>query len=271
MDKATINALEDYYRLKDEYDTAVLKARRKITRDRSLDRAAKLQAIASLKTKCVNCGKHGGMAFSSQGNILRATCTAVDGACSLDIEINRGDFEPIEVLHSYVSGESEEARTKIIRTKLDMLFGFINEAEAMAVFVEQKADFDSMDASLRDMNDTFTEVVQGKRTAAQRRETKVNISIAVDRLRKLAKEYKETGEPGLVNEMVSHYINEIQPEATKYRELRFAKSAIECSNGERGGGKFSCDDGLYHLIQEPYTYQEAEVVLEEPAVLKNNK
>ena len=35
--------------------------------------------------------------------------------------------------------------------------------------------------------------------------------------------------------------------------------------------KVTCDDGIYYLIQDPYTYQEAEVVIEKPAVLKNNK
>lgn len=271
MDQSTINALEEYYKLKDEYDTAIVKARRKIIRDKSLDKSAKLRAIASLKTKCVNCGKLGGMVFTAEDTILKVRCTALDGPCALDIEINRGDFEIVQVLNAYVSGECEDARTKIIRTKLNMLFGFINEAEAMASFVEQKANFDSLDSSLREMNDMFMNVVQGKNTLDQRKEIKTKIAIAVDKLRKLSKQYNETGDIALVNEMVTHYINEIQPEATKYRELRFAKSTIECSNGETGGGKFMCEDGIYHLIQDPYTRQESEVVLDEPAVLKNNK
>jgi hypothetical protein len=271
MEQVTINALEEYYNLKDKYESAIVKARRNIIRDKSLDKSAKLRAIASLKTKCVNCGNLGGMVFTSEDKILKARCTATDGPCALDIEINRGDFETVQVLNAYVSGECEEARTKIIRTKLNMLFGFINEEEAMATFVNQKADFDSLDSSLRDMNDTFMNVVQGKKTLDQRKESNTNIAIAVDKLRKLSKQYTDTGNIALINEMVSHYINEIQPEATKYRELRFAKNTIECSNGERGGGKFTCDDGIYQLIQDPYTRQEAEVVLVEPAVLINNK
>lgn len=271
MDQATINALDEYYKLKDEYETAVTKARRKILRDRSLDKSAKLQAIASLKTKCANCGKLGGMVFTSEGTILKAKCTASEGPCGLDIEINRGDYQPLTVLHQFSSEETEEARTKIIRTKLNMLFGFITEAEAMSEFVDQKEDFDSIEGSLRDMDNLFVDIVQGKKTLDQRRETKTNITVAVDRIHQLSKQYNETGDLNIINEMVTHYINEIQPEATKYRELRFSKNAIECSNGEKGGGKFTCEDGMYYLIQEPYTYKQAEVVMEESAVLKNNK
>tara|TARA_A200000113_G_scaffold224665_2_gene243146 strand:- start:49 stop:864 length:816 start_codon:yes stop_codon:yes gene_type:complete len=271
MDQATINALDEYYKLKDEYETANRKARRKIVRDRSLDKSAKLQALASLKTKCANCGKLGGMVFSSEGNILKARCTASQGPCSLDIEINRGDFQPVVEIHDFISDETEDARTNIIRTKLNMLFGFITESEAMSEFVDQKDEFDSLEGSLRDIDEIFTNVVQGKKTLDQRKNTKETIRIAVDTLRQLSKKYQETNDPGLINEMVTHYINEIQPEATKYRELRFAKNEIECSNGEKGGGKFTCDDGIYYLIQDPYTYQEAEVVMEEPTVLKNNK
>lgn len=271
MDQATINALEEYYKLKDEYDSAILKSRRKIIRDRSLDKSAKLKAIASLKTKCSNCGKLGGMVFTSEGAILKARCTASDGPCALDIEINRGDFDTVQVMHSYVSGECEEARTNIIRTKLNMLFGFISESEAIATFAEQKEEFDSLDFSLRDIDKDFMNIVQGKNTLDQRKDLKTNIAIAVDKLRKLAKQYKETGDLALINEMVSHYINEIQPDATKYRELRFAKNAIECNNGEKGGGKFTCEDGIYNLIQEPYTRNQSELVLDSPSVLKNNK
>ena len=162
MDQATINALEEYYKLKDEYDSTMLKARRKIIRDRTLDKSAKLKAIASLKPKCANCGKLGGMVFTSEGAILRARCTAIEGPCALDIEINRGDFDTVQVLHSYVSGECEEARTNIIRTKLNMLFGFISETEAMATFAEQKEEFDSLDFSLRDMDKDFMVLCKGK-------------------------------------------------------------------------------------------------------------
>lgn len=271
MDQATINALEEYYKLKDEYDSSVLKARRKIIRDMSLNKSAKLRAIASLKTKCANCGKLGEMVFTSEGTILRARCTAIEGPCALDIEINRGDFDTVQSLHSYISGECEKSRTNIIRTKLNMLFGFISESEATATFAKQKDEFDSLDSSLRDMDQEFMNIVQGKKTLDQRKEIKTNIAIAVDNLRKLAKQYKETGDLALVNDMVTHYINEIQPEATKYRELRFAKNTIECSNGEKGGGKLTCEDGIYHLIQDPYTRQETEVVLDAPSVLKSNK
>ena len=51
MDQPTINALEEYYKLKDEYETSITKTRRKIIRDRSIDKSAKLQAIASMKKK----------------------------------------------------------------------------------------------------------------------------------------------------------------------------------------------------------------------------
>ena len=112
MEQVTINALEEYYNLKDKYESAIVKARRNIIRDKSLDKSAKLRAIASLKTKCVNCGKLGGMVFTSEDKILKARCTATDGPCALDIEINRGDFETVQVLNTYVSGECEEARTK---------------------------------------------------------------------------------------------------------------------------------------------------------------
>ena len=44
----------------------------------------------------------------------------------------------------FVRGELDDLTTEIIRTKLDMLFGFIPEQEAFSTFTEKKGEYDEL-------------------------------------------------------------------------------------------------------------------------------
>ena len=54
MDDAVIQAMEEYYKLKNDYDQALLKAKRKIIRDKTKDKQQKRQELPAIKTKCIN-------------------------------------------------------------------------------------------------------------------------------------------------------------------------------------------------------------------------
>ena len=56
----------------------------------------------------------------------------------LDIQIDRGDVEQMFVLNKFMSEEVNEYREKIIKTKLDLLFGYINESEALIDLMKKK-------------------------------------------------------------------------------------------------------------------------------------
>ena len=44
--------------------------------------------------------------------------TASQGPCSLDIEINRGDFKPVVEIHDFISDETEDAGTILLELNL---------------------------------------------------------------------------------------------------------------------------------------------------------
>ena len=86
----------------------------------------------------------------------------------------------------------------------------------------------------------------------------------------LHKQYADSGNEALIQEMIELYIGQIRPEAEKLRGFQYAASMIECSDGtEYMGG---CDDDIRVLIQEPYTREQSEIsITEQPAVISNTK
>ena len=269
MNESVIQAMEEYYKLKQQYDQQVSKAKRKIIKDRSKDKQQKKQELAAISTKCINCGKVGKMIFSNNNHILKAQCGVVGDPCSLNIEVNVGDYDTLPSVGSFVRGDLDDLTTEIIRTKLDMLFGFIPEQEAFNTFTEKKGEYDELSGILREIDDQFDSMIRNTRNRDAIKDKKADLFVVVEKLKQLIDQFKEEGNPTLIDEAVGLYNSEINPAANQLRELMYKKNTIECSTGETGPAL--CDDDVYYLTQSPYTYDEMQYSLETPAVISNVK
>lgn len=272
MDQETKDMINEYYKLKNTYELKNLKTKRKILRDKGLNKQEKSRALAEIKLSCVSCGKPGGSSFREEGTKLYASCLASKKStkydCRLDIEIDRGSFESVTNLYKTNSSLFEESRVNIIKTKLDMLFGYIQEAEATANFSKQKDEFSVIQSSIIDIHKVFTNIIQNNRNKKAIDDSKINMFKLIDDLNDLLIKYNVSREKSFINDAISTYVNELLPEANKLRELTYAKNAIECADGSEGST--NCDD-TYHLIQEPYLYSETEIELNKPVIIKNSK
>lgn len=272
MNESVIQAMEEYYKLKHEYDDRLAKAKRKIIRDKSKDKQQKKQELAAIKTKCINCGKEGvneGIIFSNVDRVLKATCGVVGNPCSLNIEINTGDYETLPSIGKFVKDEMQDLTIEIIRTKLDMLFGFIPEQEAFTTFTEKKGEYDEMSGNLRDIDEQFDSMIRNTRNKDAISDKKADIFVIVERLKELIDQFNEDSNPVLIDEAVSLYNSELAPNVKQLRELTYKKNTIECSTGETG--PTMCDDDIFYLVQSPYTYDEMQYSLQTPAVISNTK
>lgn len=269
MNQEINDAIEEYYRLKNIYDVKNNQEKRKILRDKGLYKTSKKQSLSALKPVCVACGKVGGTIFRQDKTKLYAICNATP-PCTLDIEIDRGEYEKITDLHKIVINNFEESRTDIIKTKLNMLFGYITEQQAATIFATQKEDFDESQKEIKYINDKFADIIQSGRHTISSAEIKTNIEKIKSKIADYTKMYEdESGTPSIVSDIVQTYINELYPEVKKLRTLVYAKNEIECTDGMIG--PLICEDEIFRLVQEPYLYSEAEMEMEPPAIIKNFK
>lgn len=270
MDSDTKKAIDEYYKLKNEYETKIGKLRKKIRNDKSLSKQEKRRKMLEIVPKCANCGKPGGTKFSINKTILRAVCGNTSDPCRLNIEINRGGFEHITSVYNFLQKESEQYKEDIIRAKLDLLFNYESEEQTVALFNELRTGYSTVDESIMLLQEKFDNIILGKRNKEEIVEAVQNIYGFKKELSVLAKEYAETGEEQLITDMVEKYVGDIRPEVEKLRGLKYPNSMIECDDGEEYMG--ACDDDIRRLIQEPYTMEETEVtLLEEPTVIANSK
>jgi len=270
MDINTKEALEHYYKLKSDYQDKIAEKRKKIRNDKTLSKREKHKEMLKFVPRCINCGKKGGTSFSVNGTTLRSVCGNTEEPCQLNIEINRGLFTNISETYNLFMDDKEDIKEDIIRARLDLLFNYVSEEETIIRFEELTEQHKTIEQGIMDIEEMYQNIILSKRNKVEINEAKENLNNFKEELSDLAKQYSESGDEMLINNMVENYIGKIRPEAEKLREYQYSQSSIECSNGDEYMG--GCDDDLRLLIQKPYMESEAESSpSEEPVVIANTK
>ena len=267
MNNDNINeALEMYYSLKNKYDEKLYFQKIKILRNKSLSKKKKKELIENLMPGCINCNEKGKTLFTQKDNILIAQCQASksDGSkgCNLDIQIDRGDVEQMFVLNKFMSEEVNDYREKIIKTKLDLLFGYINESEALDRFNEEKKELEESQSEKNNLLLEFNKIVENKDNKKDIEQLKVDIFVLINSIKKNLEEKN-------IQDAIDIYINQLMPQLKDLRNKKYVKNEILCSDGMppfKG-----CFDNKYYLIQEPFNLKTTEIELKPPKLIKLEK
>tara|TARA_Y100000389_G_scaffold179426_1_gene193457 strand:+ start:12934 stop:13746 length:813 start_codon:yes stop_codon:yes gene_type:complete len=262
-------ALEIYYSLKNKYDEKLFDKKRKIIKNTSLSKKKKKQLISNLMPGCINCNQKGKTLFTQKDNILIAQCQASksDGSkgCNLDIQIDRGDVEQIFVLNKFMNEEVNDYREKIIKTKLDLLFGYIDESNALTRFTEEKQELQETQSEKNNLLIEFNKIVENKDNKKEIEELKVDIFVLIEGIKKNLEENN-------IFDAIDIYINQLMSQLKDLRNKKYVKNEILCNDGLTPNSKCGKEtDGKYYLIQEPFNLKTTEIELKAPKVIKLDK
>lgn len=262
-------ALEIYYSLKNKYDEKLLAQKMKIIKNTSLSKKKKKLLISNLMPGCINCNQKGKTLFTQKDNILIALCQASksDGSkgCNLDIQIDRGDVEQIFILNKFMNEEVNDYREKIIKTKLDLLFGHINESNALTRFTEEKQEFEESQSEKNNLLIEFNKIVENKDNKKEIEELKVDIFILIENIKKNLEENN-------IFDAIDIYKNQLMSQLKDLRNKKYVKNEILCNDGITPfGGCGKGTDEKYYLIQEPFNLKTTEIELKAPKVIKLDK
>ena len=138
VDNEFVEKLNEYYKLKHEYETKKMSQKNSILKDTTLNMKRKQDKYKRMKVNCINCGRNVGTIFENNSGILSAVCGDKLAPCKLDIKIDRGKFLSLENLIDVFQNGVDEMKEKIISTKLDLLFGYEPESAVLKKFGKLK-------------------------------------------------------------------------------------------------------------------------------------
>jgi hypothetical protein len=257
------DTINEYYKLKDKYDTALKKRRRRIIEDPAiiwdtLSAQQKAKRLSIIRPACILCKQDGGTIFSEKGGRLKAICGNMSQPCGLHVEVERGKYESLEKLMNESLEEVRATKDEIIRLKLDLLFQFITEEEVSSLFdgiqhklqeqLKMYAEFRTYYLSVIENQDIRHDVDNLTRIIGEK----------VVEIKNYIKEFADTEwkNKSLIDDILVIYQDHIEPAYMKIRENKYVYSQIETGENANGSLIEMYEGGEFYLSQKTYSFHE---------------
>ena len=255
-----VDALNEYYRYKHDYDERYEEYKNAIKESKSLTMKQKRAKIMQLKRnrKCVACGQSGGTHFTNEDGVLRAQCGNRSQPCTLRIEIVKGKFMSLEELANASLHNADVLKDHIIKTKLDLLFNYTTEEEALRKFETDRAALDQALDLYGGFRQKYLDVV---RNPERREEADVLIAdfyAAVQTFKEMVKMGADSNTDSFIRDAVTLYAGTIVPLNDKIMETKYVYSAMERDQ--------SLGNDMFRLVQKSYTLEQLEFEIDVPII-----
>ena len=219
--------LQEYYKLKNNYDSTKQKKLNELAGTYGKDYDQKKQNFARLKFKCINCKQDGGTRFTETSDLLRATCGNSVKPCKLDLAIKRKKFAHINEKLSSTKQDLEKYKKNIITTKLDFLFNYIEEEKAIETFELLKQQLNNSQENYINLltlynsisnNEELMNLIQEKIGSFE--DTKKIYSEALEM-------YKSSGQLMYLKNAMEIYKTKLSPLGNEIMNLKYKSSYVE--------------------------------------------
>ena len=250
-----VDALNEYYGYKKKYDERYDEQKNAIYKSDNLNMQQKRAKIMQIKRnrKCVACGQSGGTHFTNEDGILRAQCGNRSQPCVLRIEIMKGKFMGLEELANASLRNADVLKDHIIKTKLDLLFNYTTEEEALRQFETDRAALDQALDLYGGFRQKYLDVVRN----AERRE---EVEALTTEFYAAVQSFKEIVQKGadssaFARDAVALYVGKIQPLNERLMRAKYVYSAVEKDPSD-----------MFRLVQKPYTLEQLEFEIDVPSI-----
>jgi hypothetical protein len=264
--------LYKYYKLKQRYEKSIDKIKDNIRENYPyLSNSAKRKKMKKA-IKCIKCKKSGGTIFTNDNNILKAVCGNSEDPCDLDIEIKKGVYKNIRVMEEKYSKNIESLQNMIIKMKLNLLFGysFANVskdvladgnadlmAETLKEFTKYRDILSERTTKYNKIQKTFLNIVNDTANKDIIEDKEIQLSILIDSLKQMNKEYLLKIDVLLVEEknkfiddIIDIYLNQIVPLNEEIVNLKYKVNEVYLDEDK------AIDKKDYLLTRERYSIKE---------------
>jgi hypothetical protein len=260
------DSLNEYYKLKHNYETEINKEKRKIIKNTELSWKEKRNEFKNYKPKCINCKRPVGTTFSVKYNTsnefreLTAICGSLIEPCNLNIVINPGvTYNMLDHIKE-LEKDNSEYKNNLIDDKNKLLFGYITSEMAIENFDNLKDAVNDINFLLNLNYETLFQVTDNKNIEDSVKKLKEETYILINDIKKFIKDYNSTNNIQLVRDSVEIYINQLEPKLKELLRLKYSTNLVE----------YNEDENTYSLIQRKYTILDLEENYIKPEVIAFN-
>jgi hypothetical protein len=251
-----MESLNTYFEMKTEYQKKIYAMKKQVFNKAKSKKAAK-KMMAQLKPKCINCDRPVGSLFTNEGRTYLARCGDAKNPCNLDIKIFAGEFGSLDNLLSNFQGAIQDKKQDIIKQKLDTLFNYIGEREAILLFKHQLEEYTEINTFLKNLIDEYTMLNFNEEKKEKVQKKLAHIGLIQERFNDLIEKYNQTDNRELLKDAMTVYISDIKPEMDNLQMMKYETMEINKEGGD------------YVLFQKEYRLDKIDITFASyPKVLK---
>lgn len=210
--------LRGYFKLKSKYDADEMAERRKMYDMHHSHKQGK-QASLSVIPQCIKCKRRVGSVFTMKNNRFVAVCGSKTKPCDLRIELFRGNYDNLNGLIKMYKDTLEDQKEDIIRQKMDTLFNFVDEREAVRLFKTKLEDYNKNSGMYKDYVDVYMGLFENKHKQTLVKTKMENVYRLKEVMTNLANEFERNGNRVALQTLVGIYEKEYAPEIMNLRRL----------------------------------------------------
>lgn len=241
--------IDNFYKLKNTYDTQYANDVSKIINNTSLSESDKRERVRLIVRRCVNCKKPGGTIFEVSQTALKARCNS-EPRCSLNIDIDKG----IPVVQAPSLLESlkqnlEVQKSDLVSVKIQHALEMIDDEEATEYFIRAKEVLEKLSREMVRVEEHIIELTNNIDKQNEISQNQIVLFEMVEQFKDLLLRFNETGKEGYIRDAIRLASENIFPKATEIRSLKYQVNTIYKDKVT----------GVSKLIQEPYTLEDMTV------------
>ena len=259
------DALNEYYKLKNKYESDFNKDKQKIIKNTGLSWKEKKSEFKQLKPKCINCKRPVGTIFSvkhlgkenDDSRELKAICGSLTEPCNLNITINPGVTYNLINHIKELEKDNDNYKNEIIDYKNKLLFGYTTTEIAVEKFDKTREAINDINFLLNFNYERLFAIVDNKSNDEKLNKLKEELYIYISQIKQSMKDFDTTKNVQFVRDAVEIYVNQMKPKIDELLQLKYKVNLVE----------YDEYDGMYHLVQKKYGIAELEDNYVEPTVI----
>jgi hypothetical protein len=265
MDERVLNATDNFYKLKTEYEEGrkkVLKKAKKLYLSKRKDMKGFKKYVKDVKFPCVNCKRNVNTIFMTKDYEIKAKCGDLEEPCRLNIIINRGIFLPYDKVYNGdgiiegIKSEINRLKSSIIDVKTKFILKLITDVEAISFFdkYNEKLQEELEAKALRD--DIYLNLINNEENKDKIDEKTLFKNNLIQDIKKNVSEYKlsEYKDNEKIIEIVDKYLTTLIPTIDELNKLRYR---VREMNGKR---LEKCEISYYDTQQIFYDAEDKSII-----------
>ncbi len=247
-------AVNDFYKLKRQYEDQIQKEISKLRKNTNLTSKEKHNKFKQLKLKCVNCSKPGGTIFRLEDSMLSARCGNIENPCKLDIKLQKAKYNNINDVIEELNILINTNKRDTINSKLDFLFGFQSESKTLEEFNKLKSELINQVKRYKKIYEIYVNITNNFVDDKKKQLSVYDNDIfgQINSFKELIKNYEESGNISYIKDALIIYNNDILETAKKIQKLKYTINSVNHNE----------NDNTHYLIQESITLEQLQIPID---------